>query len=106
MQIKEGKGAIVRVAARPVSNSDDPRMWSWVEASVWTDRMLAALSNGVRGGEWHSLIDKVYALQALRAAWKRVASNRGAAGIDQVSIKFFKTSTEYHLNGLVEQASH
>ncbi|MFT6909979.1 MAG: RNA-directed DNA polymerase [Oleiphilaceae bacterium] len=103
MQIKEGKGAIVRATARPVSYSDDPRMWSWVEASVWTDRMLAALGNGVRGGKWHSLIDKVYALQTLRAAWKRVASNRGAAGIDRVSIKFFETNAEYHLNSLGEE---
>ena len=23
--------------------------WEWVEASVWTDRMLAALVNGVKG---------------------------------------------------------
>ena len=22
--------------------------WAWVEASVWTDRMLAALGNGVK----------------------------------------------------------
>ncbi len=26
--------------------------WSWVETSVWTDRMLAALENGVKGGKW------------------------------------------------------
>ena len=30
--------------------------WSWVEACVWTDRMLAALENGVKGGCWFSLI--------------------------------------------------
>ena len=70
MQIKEGKGAIVPATARPAPSSDDPRMRSWVETSVWTDRMLAALGNGVRGGKWHSLIDKVYALETLRAAWK------------------------------------
>jgi len=29
--------------------------WSWVEPSVWTERMLTALENGVRGGRWHSL---------------------------------------------------
>ena len=28
------------------------RDWSWVEASVWNERMLAALGNGVRGGKW------------------------------------------------------
>ena len=32
--------------------------WDWVEASVWTERMLAALDNGVTGGKWYSLIDK------------------------------------------------
>jgi len=30
--------------------------WSWVEASIWTDRMLTALENGVKGGKWFSLI--------------------------------------------------
>lgn len=27
--------------------------WDWVEASVWTERMLAALENGVTGGKWY-----------------------------------------------------
>ena len=26
------------------------RDWTWVEASIWTERMLAALGNGVKGG--------------------------------------------------------
>ena len=34
----------------------------WVEASIWTERMLAALANGVKGGKWFSLIDKVMRL--------------------------------------------
>jgi len=25
--------------------------WFWVEVSIWTDRMLAALGNGVKGGK-------------------------------------------------------
>ena len=53
MQEKEDTGSIVRATARPESDPDDPRQWSWVEATVWTDRMLAALGNGVRGGKWH-----------------------------------------------------
>lgn len=57
--------------------------WEWVEACVWTPRMLAALeSNGVRDGKWHSLIDKVYALPTLSAAWAEVRANKGAAGVD------------------------
>ena len=35
------------------------RDWSWVEASIWTERMLAALENGVKAGKWYSLIDKM-----------------------------------------------
>lgn len=27
--------------------------WSWVEASIWTDGMLTALENGVKGGKWY-----------------------------------------------------
>jgi len=100
MHTKEETGSIVRATARPESRSDDPRMWSWVEASVWTERMLAALGNGVKGGKWHSLIDKVYASQTLWAAWKRVASNHGAAGIDRMSVEFFEANAEYYLTGL------
>lgn len=29
--------------------------WEWVEASIWTDPMLIALENGVKGNKWFSL---------------------------------------------------
>ncbi len=32
---------------------------TWMEASVWTPRMVEALEKGVEGGRWYSLIDKV-----------------------------------------------
>ncbi len=100
MYVKDDTDSIVRVTARPESVPDDPREWSWVEASVWTDRMLAALGNGVRGGKWHSVIDKVYAPKTLRAAWRRVAANRGAAGIDRMSIERFEVNAEHYLKVL------
>ena len=59
--------------------------------------MLAALGNGVRGGKWHSLIDKVYAPQTLWAAWQRVAANQGAAGIDRMSVERFEANAERYL---------
>ncbi len=65
--------------------------------------MLAALGNGVRGGKWHSLIDKVYAPQTLREAWQRVKANRGAAGIDRMSIECFEAKATCYLAEL-EQA--
>jgi hypothetical protein len=61
-----------------------------VEASIWTDRMLTALEEGVKGGVWFSLIDKVYAPANLLAAFKRAAKNKGAAGVDHVTIKDYQ----------------
>lgn len=77
-----------------------PREWGWVEASVWTERMLAALGNGVKGGKWFSLMDKVYSRRNLEAAWRRVARNRGAAGVDRVSIGRFKADAGRYLDEL------
>jgi RNA-directed DNA polymerase len=77
-----------------------PSGWEWVEASVWTERMLAALVNGVKGGKWYSLIDKVYNRRTLKVAWKRVASNRGAAGVDRISIKRFRSKAQFYLEEL------
>jgi RNA-directed DNA polymerase len=74
--------------------------WDWVEASVWTERMLAALENGVKGGKWFSLIDKVHALRTLEAAWKRVEENRGAAGVDKMSIERFAGKAPQYLEEL------
>ena len=69
---------------------------SWVEAGVWTDRMVSALVNGVKGGCWFSLIDKVYAPATLALAWGRVRANGGAAGVDGVSVeRFAARSGEY-----------
>jgi RNA-directed DNA polymerase len=103
MQEKEDTDSRVRATAKPESNSDDPRQWSWVNTSVWTERMLAALGNGVQGGRWHSLIDKVSATRTLWSAWQRVKANRGAAGIDRMSVERFEANAEYYLKVLEEQ---
>src|SRR6202035_938353 len=77
--------------------------WTWAEPSVWTDRMLTALENGVKGNVWFSLIDKVYAPANLLAAWNKVSSNQGAAGVDHVTIGMFKEHAEANLKHLSEQ---
>lgn len=76
------------------------RDWSWVEASVWTERMVSALDNGVKGGRWYSLMDKVYAAATLRAAWRSVRAKRGAAGVDGVSLERFAARSEVYLSEL------
>ena len=68
--------------------------WSWVEPTVWTERMLTALENGVKGGVWYSLIDKVYAKVNLEAAFRRVETNRGSPGVDHVTIRQFAKRSE------------
>ena len=74
--------------------------WAWVEPSVWTDRMLTALETGVTGGRWFSLVDKVYALPTLRAAFARVKANRGAAGIDHQTVAMYEARLDEHLAAL------
>jgi len=73
------------------------RDWSWVEASVWTDRMVSALVNGVKGGRWYSLMDKVFAPATLEAAWEKVWANEGAAGVDRQSVERFAARAELYL---------
>ncbi len=76
--------------------------WAWVEALIWTERMLAALGNGVKGDKWFSLIDKVYRTATLHAAWLRVKANHGAAGVDEQSVNAFTRHADRYLAELEE----
>lgn len=73
---------------------------AWAEASIWTERMLSALVNGVKGGKWFSLIDKVMAPKTLEAAWQKVRANKGAAGVDGLSIGRFAAKADLYLSEL------
>jgi RNA-directed DNA polymerase len=64
--------------------------------------MLAALEQGVKGGKWHSLIDKLYPIPTLRAAFAAVKANRGAAGVDHVSIERYASDLDTNLERLSE----
>ncbi len=46
-------------------------------------------SKSERKRKWYSLFDKVYALPNLWEAWLKVRENRGAAGIDRMTVKRF-----------------
>jgi len=71
-------------------------------ASVWTEAMLAALQRGVKGGKWHSLIDKVSRLETLKLGWVRVAKNAGAAGVDRMSVERFAQGRDRYLAELAQ----
>ena len=57
----------------------------------------------MKGGKWYSLMDKVYALRNLEAAWRRVQANGGSAGVDHESIKGFEKNLEKKILKLQEQ---
>jgi RNA-directed DNA polymerase len=84
------------------AETGNDRDWSWVEASVWTERMVSALVNGVKGGRWFSLIDKVTAPATLAVAWAKVRANRGAAGVDGQSVERFERQAELYLRELAD----
>lgn len=79
-----------------------PRTWWWAEASIWTDRMVSALGNGVKGGRWFSLVDKAIRPTTLEAAWRKVERNKGAAGVDGQGVERFAADAERYLTELHE----
>ena len=64
--------------------------------------MLATLSTGVRGGKWHTLIDKVFAERNLYTASSKVLAHGGAAGVDHISTAEFETRRQEELQYLGE----
>ena len=74
----------------------------WANPCVWTNRMLTTLEQGVRGGRWHTLIDKVYAPLNLFAASANVIGNRGAAGVDHQTVEGFLARQREELDRLHE----
>jgi len=51
MEFKFDSASSVPETAKQEEDACGPSSWKWVEASVWTERMLAALGNGVKGGK-------------------------------------------------------
>jgi RNA-directed DNA polymerase len=74
-----------------------------VEETIWTENMLTALENGVKGNKWFSLIDKVYKPETLANAWEQVKARKGAGGIDRMSIGIFQANAGKYLQELEQQ---
>jgi RNA-directed DNA polymerase len=93
----------VTVPQKAKQTESSPTEWAWVDRAIWTERMLAALGNGVKGSKWFSLIDKVYRPSTLQAAWQQVKANKGAAGIDRQSVQRFAANEQAYLSELAQQ---
>ena len=74
-----------------------------MEPCVWTNRMLATLETGVKGGKWFSLADKVWREDNLRAAFDRVAANKGSAGVDHVAVTEYAERLDGEIAKLAEE---
>jgi RNA-directed DNA polymerase len=65
---------------------------------VWTYPMLQALDNGVKGGKWFSLKDKICRVKTILFGYGAVSKNKGSCGIDNETIQMFdknyKANTE------------
>jgi RNA-directed DNA polymerase len=62
--------------------------------------MLTALEQGVKGGVWFSLVDKVSARRTLLRAFGDVQANDGTAGVDHVTIAMYAQRLEANLETL------
>lgn len=91
------------VSARTIREGEVRARWAWTEPTVWTERMLTALEEGVKGGTWYSVMDKVYTPTNLRAAFTRVKANHGAAGVDHQTIAAFERNLEANLAKLANE---
>lgn len=76
---------------------------SWIKAKAWTNRMLVALVNGVKGNKWYTLYDKIANRDTLIHAWELVKKNRGAAGVDKISIEKFDRHWAKYLREIMDQ---
>ena len=101
MTQQNSESALEATQGRDAAGGEDHGLW-WAEASIWTDRMKSALGNGVKGGNWFSLIDKVFRPSTLEAAWRKVEANKGSSGIDGQSLDRFAADAALYLTELHE----
>ena len=99
-QERETKPVKVPFAATPAG--EPPSYRSWANPDVWTLRMLNTLHSGVRGGKWHTLIDKVFSPLNLETASRKVTGNAGAAGVDHQTVEDFAAHRREELDRLHE----
>jgi RNA-directed DNA polymerase len=101
MTQENSESAVKATQGREAAGGERHGLW-WAEASIWTERMVSALGNGVKGGKWFSLVDKVNRPSTLEAAWHKVELNKGSSGIDGQSIERFAANAAGYLAELHE----
>ena len=101
-QKRDYTSATVPFGATPAKET--PGIDQWAHRAIWTDRMLATLlENKVRGGRWHTLIDKVYSTLNLSCSARKVLGKEGAAGVDRQTVEDFSEHERKELRRLHEE---
>ena len=90
----------VPFAATPIGET--PNIVPWAPRMVGTERLLATLATGVKGGKWHTRIDKVCDRRNLDFSARKVLGKRGAAGVDQQTVDDFAAHERRELDHLHE----
>lgn len=93
----------VTVPFQATPAGETPGIAQWAHPAVWTERMLATLENGVKGGKWHTLIDKVFSEKNLFVSARKVLGKKGAAGIDRQTVQDFSEHNREELKQLHTQ---
>ena len=91
MKSKSQEALPDRVPFSATPTGETPDIAQWAQRVVWTDRMLSTLlEDKVKGGKWHSLIDKVYGELNLYVSARKVTGKDGAAGVDGQTCEAFE----------------
>lgn len=77
-----------------------PPQWEWTEAAVWTERMLATLEGGIKGGKWYSLMDKVWKMENLQRAVQKVAKGKSQKKADGRKCRRYAEESHWRLPAL------
>ena len=95
--------SVVGREPEPPQDGEIRARWAWVEASVWTTRMLRALETGMEEGKWFPLIDKVWSEKNLQSALREVVENGGSAGVDGRSVAAVERRSEEEISIIQRQ---
>jgi RNA-directed DNA polymerase len=90
-------------AEKSENHDDSIAIGDWAHPSVWTDRTLNTPEVGVRGGKWHTLIDKVFSKMNLYASARKVLKKKGSPGVDRQTVEDFADDERMEINRLAEQ---
>jgi group II intron reverse transcriptase/maturase len=82
---------------KPIGDRSDEMASKPADSPSGRERVASQRKTVVKA---HSLIDKVYSWDNLWTAWRRVRANKGAHGLDRVTIHAFEQDVETHLREL------